>query len=146
MDNEQHPNWNPPKVDKRTRTYKEYKADFEKKHANDSKGLGDTIEKIIPPIVKKVVKAVIKKCGCDERKETLNKKLPYKVMQCPTEEMYNYLANYFEKEHRTDITGPEQNKFNEILSHVFQRKFKRLGCCYGGRLNALKELYLENIN
>ena len=148
MDNTQHPGWNPPKVDKRTKSYKEYKEAFERNHANDSKGLGDTIEKITTVTgIKAVVEALAgKDCGCDEKKERLNDKIQYKVVQCPTEEMYNTLANYFEQEQRTDITGPEQTEFNAILSHVFQRKYKRLGCCYGGRLNVLKELYLENLN
>ena len=148
MDNTKHPSWNPPKVDKRTKSYKEYKEAFERNHANDSKGLGDTIEKITTVTgIKAVVEALAgKECGCDERKERLNDKIQYKVLQCPTEEMYNTLANYFEQEQRTDITGAEQNEFNAILSYVFQRKYKRLGCCYGGRLNVLKELYLENLN
>ena len=48
-----------------------------------SKGLGDTIEKITQATgIKKlsqVVSRVIKKdCGCGKRKEFLNKKFPYK--------------------------------------------------------------------
>jgi hypothetical protein len=47
-----------------------------------SKGLGDTIEKIttatgIKKVVKTVSKAVGKDCGCDKRKETLNRLFPY---------------------------------------------------------------------
>lgn len=48
-----------------------------------SKGLGDTIEKIttatgIKKIVDTVSKATGKPCGCGERKEKLNKVFPYK--------------------------------------------------------------------
>jgi|TARA_R110000868_G_scaffold75301_2_gene217316 hypothetical protein len=48
-----------------------------------SKGLGDTIEKITTATgIKKVVDtiaAVTKKdCGCNKRKDTLNRVLPYK--------------------------------------------------------------------
>tara|TARA_R100000781_G_C4078468_1_gene126903 strand:+ start:95 stop:250 length:156 start_codon:yes stop_codon:yes gene_type:complete len=48
-----------------------------------SKGLGDSIEKItkltgIEKVVKTVSKAVGKDCGCNDRKEFLNKKFPYK--------------------------------------------------------------------
>lgn len=48
-----------------------------------SKGLGDTIEKITTSTgIKKVVDtiaAVTKKdCGCNKRKDTLNRVLPYK--------------------------------------------------------------------
>ncbi len=47
---------------------------------NKSKGLGDTIEKIakVTGIKKIVTKTVGNDCGCDDRKEFLNKKFPYK--------------------------------------------------------------------
>jgi len=49
---------------------------------NKSKGLGDTIEKITTATgIKKVAEAVSKvtgkPCGCQERKEALNKQFPY---------------------------------------------------------------------
>jgi|TARA_R100001460_G_scaffold78214_2_gene119178 hypothetical protein len=49
-----------------------------------SKGLGDTIDKLTTKTgIKKVVKVVSKKlgvedCGCDGRKDTLNRIFPYK--------------------------------------------------------------------
>ncbi len=48
-----------------------------------SKGLGDTIEKItVATGVKKIVTVVMevlhKDCGCNKRKDTLNKIFPYK--------------------------------------------------------------------
>ena len=48
-----------------------------------SKGLGDTIEKItqatgIKTLTQVVSKTIKKDCGCNERKETLNKMFPYK--------------------------------------------------------------------
>jgi hypothetical protein len=46
-----------------------------------SKGLGDSIEKITEITgIKKVVEKVTgnKDCGCNKRKEALNKKFPYK--------------------------------------------------------------------
>ena len=47
-----------------------------------SKGLGDTIEKItkatgIKKVVDQINKAIGKDCGCDKRKETLNRFFPY---------------------------------------------------------------------
>jgi len=49
----------------------------------ESKGLGDTIEKIttatgIKKIVEKIAAVTKKDCGCDRRKEALNKAFPYK--------------------------------------------------------------------
>ena len=44
-----------------------------------SKGLGDTIEKVTTATgLKKLVKMVSKDCGCEERRNALNEKFPYK--------------------------------------------------------------------
>ena len=56
-----------------------YKSNYMEK----SKGLGDSIEKFtkatgIKKVVDKVNKITGKDCGCDERKETLNRFFPYK--------------------------------------------------------------------
>ena len=47
-----------------------------------SKGLGDTIEKIttatgIKKVVETVAKATGKDCGCNKRRDTLNRVFPY---------------------------------------------------------------------
>ena len=49
----------------------------------ESKGLGDTIEKMIKTsgvdkIIEKINKKVGKDCGCGKRKNILNKVFPYK--------------------------------------------------------------------
>jgi len=49
---------------------------------NKSKGLGDTIEKIttvtgIKAVVEKVAEVTGKPCGCQKRKDALNKAFPY---------------------------------------------------------------------
>ena len=59
--------------------YKITKID-KKEMAEESKGLGDSIEKItkatgIKNLVEKITNG---DCGCDKRKEKLNKKFPYK--------------------------------------------------------------------
>lgn len=48
-----------------------------------SKGLGDSIEKItkatgIKKVVESAAKAMGKDCGCNKRKDKLNKMFPYK--------------------------------------------------------------------
>ena len=48
-----------------------------------SRGLGDSIEKFtkatgIKAVVEKVAKATGKDCGCDGRRDSLNRILPYK--------------------------------------------------------------------
>ena len=43
-----------------------------------SKGLGDSIEKLTETTgIKKLVQSVVKDCGCNRRKEKLNKMFPY---------------------------------------------------------------------
>lgn len=52
---------------------------IEEKNKNMSKGLGDTIEKITKATgIKKAVEAVAgKDCGCNKRRDTLNRAFPY---------------------------------------------------------------------
>jgi len=50
---------------------------------SQSRGLGDTIEKItkatgIKQVVEKVAEAAGTDCGCSKRKDTLNRVFPYK--------------------------------------------------------------------
>ena len=42
-----------------------------------SKGLGDTIDKIIPPVIKKAVKFLFDDCGCEERRKKWNERVVY---------------------------------------------------------------------
>ena len=83
-------------LDKRTTEYKTW-AKFNKL-GNESKGLGDTIEKITEATgIKKVVKKLFgEDCGCDERKEKLNKLFPYKrtAQRCLTEQQYKEYQEY----------------------------------------------------
>ena len=70
----------PPKPkDKRTKRYKEWVARYE----SDSSGLGDTVEKITKATgIKKAVDTIAQKtgkpCGCNERRDRLNRMFPYK--------------------------------------------------------------------
>ena len=48
-----------------------------------SRGIGDSIEKFtkatgIKAVVDKVAKATGKDCGCDERRDSLNRRFPFK--------------------------------------------------------------------
>mgnify|MGYP001329095224 CR=1 FL=1 len=69
----------PPKPnDKRTKRYKEWVAKYEKQ----SVGVGDTVEKITKATgIKKAVDYVSEKtghdCGCEARKEMLNRRFKY---------------------------------------------------------------------
>ena len=56
------------------------------------KGLGDTIERITKATgIDKVAKKVLgDDCGCEERKQKLNKMFPYKVRQFTEDEIKIY--------------------------------------------------------
>ena len=62
-----------------------------------SKGLGDTVEKVFQATgVDKVAKWILgEDCGCDERKQILNKIFPYVKPECLTEEEFEFLHWYF---------------------------------------------------
>tara|TARA_R110002020_G_scaffold264972_1_gene479749 strand:- start:5920 stop:6087 length:168 start_codon:yes stop_codon:yes gene_type:complete len=53
-------------------------------HTNKSRGFGDSVEKFttktgIKKVVNKVTKAAgVEDCGCDKRRDTLNRIIPYK--------------------------------------------------------------------
>ena len=59
-------------------------ANYKSYYMEKSKGLGDSIEKItkatgIKKVVDVVSKATNKDCGCNKRKNWLNKQFPYKI-------------------------------------------------------------------
>ena len=59
------------------------------------KGLGDTVENVLKATgIDKVVKFIAgEDCGCEERKEKLNKMFRYKQPLCLNEEEYNWIKN-----------------------------------------------------
>ena len=89
-----------------------------------SKGLGDTIEKITTATgIKAVVKAVVgEDCGCDERKEKLNKMFPYKrEPECLNEEEIAYLSTGVLK--KKTLTYDDRVQIATIHARVFNHKF-----------------------
>ena len=83
-------------IDKRSkdyRDYKEWKAKFQEK---EEVGLGDVVEKITKATgIKKVVEAITDDCGCEERKEKLNKFSVWgrRKLNCISEEDYNWYVS-----------------------------------------------------
>ncbi len=111
----------------------------------ESKGLGDTIDKITTATgIKKVVKKIFKdSCGCESRRQKLNKLFPYSTNQkCLNEEEYNWLDSYM-SEHRSVISRDEQHKMLEIYNRVFQANKQTSSCssCVRELYNTLNKLY-----
>jgi hypothetical protein len=112
-----------------------------------SKGLGDTVEKVFKATgVDKVAKWVLgEDCGCDERKEFLNKLFPYVKPECLTEEEFEYLHWYFTESPST-ITADQQKRLVAIYNRVLHQKAKTTRCtpCFMSNIHTkLYKIYKE---
>ena len=117
------------KGDKRTKEYKEWK----KKYDAESKGLGDTIEKITKATgVKKVVDTVFQKlekdCGCEERKKKLNEKFRYEKPECLLEEEYNLISEALNT-NKNRFSPEDQSVYIKIFERVFRTKVEGCSSC-----------------
>ena len=112
-----------------------------------AKGLGDTVEQMLEATgIAKVAKwALGEDCGCEERKEKLNKLFPYHKSQCLSEDEFTYLDNYY-KEEKNVIHPDVQKQMVAIYNRVFHQKVKLTSCssCYKRTIHDnLKKIYLE---
>lgn len=110
-------------TDKRTKEYKEYKANYD-----NPKGLGDVVKSVLEKTgIKKVVELFTDglDCGCDKRKEILNKiKLQYPFQRCFTEDLYNKWTTFKERPNQELVTHQEQLLIIMVTEHLFARTFK----------------------
>jgi len=101
-----------------------------------NKGLGDTIAHItkvtgIEGIVKRFSKATGIDCGCDRRREMLNKLFPKqrKPPQCMTRDQYE-LWTVFREEQKGNKVNPAQQQLIAQLHHeLFDHKFIKPCSC-----------------
>lgn len=131
-------------LDKRTIEYKEYKK------WKQSKGAGDTLEKItkatgIKKLVDKASEALGVDCGCDERKAKLNKLFPYKKVECLEPSEYQTLKAFFEVKQRVKITNQEQRELLTIYNRIFNTKKRISSCppCIKTMVSELETTYLD---
>jgi hypothetical protein len=129
--------------DKRTKAYKEWKKNFDALQETKSKGLGDDIEKITEATgIKKLVKFIAgEDCGCDARKEKLNKIFRHNKLECLTEDEYDYLTEFFAK-NKNVLNNEEIKKLYEISNRIFNKKNKPSSCssCIRTTVLRLKKL------
>ena len=120
-------------------------TEFKGDKAKQSKGLGDTIAKVTKATgIDKVVKFLLgDDCGCDERKEKLNKLFAYPT-ECLNETEYKYLENCFNVR-RSYIMPLEQKDLMKIYSRVFNQKISSDcgSCSIRGKIKDLKNLFNE---
>ena len=112
---------------------------------NKTKGLGDVVEKITEVTgIKKAVKAVFgDDCGCDERREKLNKLLSFKTAECLNEDEYKVLHEFF-KGNPNKIKPTQWNKLSVIAKRIFNKRVSsNMGCggCVRELVAKLKKLY-----
>lgn len=111
---------------------------------NKSEGLGDTVEKVFEATgISAVAKWMLgEDCGCEERKQKLNKLFPYRKTKCLTEDEYNWLTNYFQRVKNT-VTVEDQKEAIKIYNRIFQANKHYTSCseCYKQTHNELKRVY-----
>ena len=114
-----------------------------------SKGLGDTVQKVTKATgLKKATDFIFDKlgmdCGCDKRKEKLNKLFPYKKPECLTEDEYMILKGFFERV-KNNVSASEQTALLDIYNRVFKqnRQPSTCGSCVKELVNDMKKLFKE---
>ena len=111
------------------------------------KGLGDTVEQIttatgIKAVVETVSKATGIDCGCEGRKEVLNKLWSYRKPNCLEQEDIEFLLPYFQFKKET-LTPKEQWRIKDIYKAVFNEVIQDSNCasCWRDTLNDLRKVY-----
>lgn len=123
------------KGDKRTKEYRSWKA----KHEKQSKGFGDTIEKITTATgIKRLVDWVTEEdCGCSERRDSLNKLFPYKKPKWFTEQEYEWLSEWFSRK-RITISVNDQKRMFEIHNRILDENEIITGGCTPCKFNRIQ--------
>ena len=109
-------------------------------------GLGDTIEQVLEVTkIAKVAKWLLgEDCGCEERKEKLNKLFRYAKPKCLTEEEHDYLteSNVLNK---NIIIPSEQRELLKIYNRVFNKRMQPTSCgsCVREVVNGLQSVINE---
>ena len=111
-----------------------------------SRGFGDTVAKFTEATgIDKVVHFIAgEDCGCDKRKEKLNKIFPYKVPECLKEEEYNTLTNLLPNM-RVKVRPSDQLAFLKVYNRVFKTNEQPTSCasCLNDMLRKIKMVYNE---
>ena len=108
----------------KTETSTKSKRGRPKGSKNKPRGLGDTIEQITEATgIKTAVKAVFgDDCGCDARKDKLNKLFPYsRQPECLTQDEIDYLSSGVLR--KRTLNYDQRVKIAEIHSRVFNHKY-----------------------
>jgi hypothetical protein len=108
----------------KTETLTKSKRGRPKGSKNKAKGLGDTIEQITEATgIKTAVKAVFgDDCGCEARKDKLNKLFPYsRQPECLNEDEIQYLSSGVLR--KRQLNHDQRVRIAEIHARVFNHKY-----------------------
>jgi len=126
--------------DKRTKEWKEWKALQEDITYQEPDGLGDVVEKFTEATgIKALVKEIIgDDCGCDKRKDQLNKfsesflsmfKRGKKPIQCFTPELYEAYGNYVKTRSINSWTEKDVKLVIDCYARVFATQYHSRDLC-----------------
>jgi len=110
-----------------------------RKRKPKAQGLGDTIEQITTATgIKKLVKFIAgEDCGCEERKEKLNKMFRYKKPLCLNEDEYNWIKNHL-KEATKKISASK--RMQQIHARIFNNNKLEYTSCNSCLLDIYNDL------
>lgn len=112
--------------------------------AKRSKGFGDTVAKFTEATgIDKVVKFIAgEDCGCEARKEKLNKLFPYRTPECLTEVEHEQLTTLLPKM-TVRVKPSEQLQFLKVYNRVFKTNEQPTSCasCLNDMLRKIKQVY-----
>ena len=121
-----------------------------------AKGLGDTIEQIttatgIKAVVDKISEVTGVDCGCEGRKETLNKLWSYrstenKTLNCLSEDSIAFLKDFLPNQPEL-LSIKMQEKLKFIYKEVFNLNFQGTNCgsCWRDMIRELQQVYEATI-
>jgi hypothetical protein len=116
------------------------------------KGLGDTIEQIteatgIKTVVEKVSELTGINCGCEERKELLNKIWTYRQPNCLSVESIEWLSTFLPNRPE-QLTIKIQERLKIIYKEVFSIDFMTTSCgsCWRDMIREIERVYEVQTN
>jgi len=119
-----------------------------------AQGLGDTIENVLETTgIASVVKSVFgENCGCEDRKETLNKLWSYRstenqTLNCLSEDSITFLKDFLPNQPE-QLTIKLQERLKAIYKEVFNINFQSTSCgsCWRDMIQELKLVYDATID
>ena len=114
---------------------------------NNSKGLGDSIEKALKATgIDRMAKKVLgEDCGCEQRKKTLNSIFPYSNVRQFTDDELSIYEEVAQRIKGT-ISGKDQALMIKLYNKVFNanKKASSCGSCVQQTLAQLAKVYVNS--